>query len=132
MATYTGDLIKIYWQNAADNDFIKPAKQTSITINRTLDQIDTSSKDSAWSSFVAGKGASTVSATFLYDPTDAAYAQALAFYNSRELITVRLEENSTEVYEAEGLITSLNISGPDADNAEVSIDFQISGAWSAV
>lgn len=106
--------------------------QRGMTREETVDEIDTSSKDTGSRRVVGGRYGSTLSLDAVYVPDDTAYLALKTAFRAKELILVRIEEEDVETEEADCLITGMSSDYPDNDVATISVDLTVDGDWSEV
>lgn len=108
------------------------AEQTSVSWENTHNLIDASNKDSGHTQWIYGKEDDTVSLEALYVPDDEAFQALKEAKKNRQNVILRRSEKGTEVEEAEALIETISVEGPDNDNSTVTIDFQLNESWTEV
>jgi TP901-1 family phage major tail protein len=112
--------------------FIPLEAQGDLSINESVNAIDTSSKESPARTVQGGRYESSGSVTLLYRPSAPAQAAIKAAFRNRTLVTMRASEEGVATEECSALLTSHNLEAPDQDRAETSIEFDVSGEWSPV
>lgn len=127
-----GTGILLLLESAVPGTFVALEAQGDLSISEAVAAIDTSSKDSPARTVVGGRYETSGSITLLYQPSETAQALLKSSFRNRELIKLRVSEDGTAVEELNALITSHNLDAPDQDRAEVSVDFEGSGEWTAV
>ena len=134
MAKRSGTTVLIGVESATPGTFVTLAGQRDVTLDRTGDFIDASSKDSNDEEGLAGRRSSTISLDAAYIDTDASWARLKTLYETDPpaLCKVRKSEDGTDVLEADAVITSLGERHPDNDLSTVSIELRVSGGWTAV
>lgn len=103
--------------------------QQDSSFEDTTESIDTSSKDSRARTVIPGRYSSTVSLDALYVASDTAYIALQAAMRDGTTVTIKRQEEGSEVEQATAVITSLSAEAPDQDVATVSASFDISGEW---
>lgn len=126
----TGILLLI--ESVTPGTFIALEGQMDSSLSEAVNAIDVSSKDGAAREVVGGRYEADGSVSLIYRPSATAQARLKDIFRTRDLITIRVSEDGTEVEEAEALITGHNLDAPDQDRAEVAVDFVISGEWTTV
>lgn len=112
--------------------YVAVGSQRGMTIEETVDEIDTSSKDTGSKRVVGGRYGSTLSLDAVYVPDDASYLALKTAFRAKNLILVRVEVEDVETEEADCLITGMSSDYPDNDVATISIDLTVDGDWSEV
>lgn len=127
-----GTAILLLIESVTPGTFIALEAQGDLSISESVAAVDTSSKDSPARTVVGGRYETSGSISLLYQPSETAQARLKDQFRNRALIKLRVSEDGTSVEELNALITSHNLDAPDQDRAEVSIDFDGSGEWTAV
>lgn len=117
---------------AGGTEYKPVAEQTSVSWENTHNLIDASNKDSGHTQWIYGKEDDTVSLEALYVPDDEAFQALKEAKKNRQNVILRRSEKGTEVEEAEALIETISVEGPDNDNSTVTIDFQLNESWTEV
>lgn len=110
----------------------KAAGQRNVSFTDSTAPIDTSSKDSADQTVIAGRDSAGITLDQLYVKIDPGFAALKAAKASRALIKLRRNENAIDIEQADALITELPVDAPDQDVATTSISLVVSGGWAAV
>lgn len=107
--------------------------QRGVDIERSANVIETSNKQSGGHfTGKAGRKSSTVSLDSLYLSTgNAGYDALKTAYDAGDTILVQTYESGSAKEEAEAIITNMSESFPDDAEATISVDFTITGGWSA-
>ena len=129
------DLLLTIW-GADGEDFLAIAGQRSLTINRSADTIEVSSKDTAggWKAFLAGMKEWSIDIDGVYAVDDASHRKLSDAFTNSELVCIRVENNSLEEadegkYMFGGLaaITSYPVEAPYDDAVTYSISLAGNG-----
>lgn len=112
--------------------YIPLEAQGDLSISESSASIDTSSKDARERAVTSGRYESSGSVALLYRPSAPAQAALKASFRAGTLITLRVSEDGEQVEEAQVHITQHNLDAPDQDRAEISIEFDVNGAWELV
>jgi hypothetical protein len=112
--------------------FLALEGQRDMNVDEAVGEIDTSSKDSPAMTVVGGRYDSSGSFEIIYRPSATAQTALKAAHRARNLVKMRVSEDGVEVEEADVLLTSLGREYPDQDTATSSVDFRVSGEWTAV
>ena len=125
------DLLLTIWSEDG-SDFLAIAGQRSLTINRSADTIEVSSKDTAggWKSFLAGMKEWSIDIDGVYAVDDASHRKLAAAFTNSELVCVRVINNNTDEDMFGGLaaITDYPIEAPFDDAVTYSISLAGNGA----
>jgi predicted secreted protein len=106
--------------------------QRGMSIDRSGDTIDTSSKDSYDKTNLPGKRSQTLSLDSLYVPNDTAKAALVAAYEASPPTLCKLRKTAVGAEAAktiDAIVTSLHEEYPDGDAAVFNAEFTLSGAW---
>lgn len=112
--------------------FIPVAEQDKLSSETSRNLVKADSKDSDHTEWIYGKQDDTVSLDAAYIPSDAGYSAIKDAITNKTTITIRRSEGGTAVEEATAFVKSIKNDFPDDDKSTVSIDFQLSTAWTAV
>lgn len=105
------------------------AGQRSFNRGQSVNEIDTSSKDSPAKTVVGGRYESSGSFECVY--TEADFATVETAIQARDLVTLAKVVDGVPEVEAEVLLTSLSEEHPDQDTSTFSVEFTVSGTWDA-
>lgn len=105
--------------------------QRESTISEEVDIIDMSSKDAPEFAAAPGRYTSTVSLDHLYVPGAAEQTALATACQTRQLCQLRKFEAGVAGKKASGYISSREESFPDMEEAVVSLEFTVTGAWVA-
>lgn len=102
------------------------------SVERSADEIDTSSKDSPHWTGLYGRRSSSLSLEKLYVPSAADQAAIKTAWSAGTMLRVRSSALGAEAGEqADCIITAINNEFPDQDAAVMSLDLRVSGQWGA-
>jgi TP901-1 family phage major tail protein len=111
-----------------EGNAVAHAKSHTLSVSGNV--IDYSSKTSGdWTEKMAGRLSWTVSTDGLlsYDATNGKYSDLFALMIARTSVTLVID-NEEKTYTGEAIISSLEQSAPDDDNATFSVSFEGTGA----
>lgn len=105
------------------------AHQRGATLSRTRNTITTTAKDSAnaLEDFEYGLGTWTISADGVYVQSEQALTHLTDAWKNRTKVSVRWQEEGTDVLEGTALITSADLEGPYDGEATYSVELQGAG-----
>jgi len=106
--------------------------QRDCTIVENTANRDSSSKDSRAQRVDPGRYSSTITLEALYIPTDNGYEALLAAMRDGEKILIRVEQEGTEIEEADAVINTLTKNHPDQETSTFTADFTVDGFWTVV
>ena len=108
------------------------AESTSVTIDFSAEALETTSQsDGLNATFIAGKVTATASGDFLVASNAANLTGLFTQMNAGTTIDVTVYNDSTRIFEGEGVITSLSVTGGNSDQlATGSYSIQLSGNMS--
>lgn len=132
MAIPNGTDVLLLLESAVPGTFVALEAQGDLSVSESVSAIDTSSKDSPARTVIGGRYETSGSLSLLYQPSETAQALLKTKFRARTLVKLRVSEDGTAVEELNALITSHNLDAPYQDRAEVSVDFEGSGEWTAV
>lgn len=118
--------------DTGSNNFEDMGGETSHDLEKTRDTIETTSKADDKKTYIYGKGDSTLSVDVLHSDGDAARSALEDARDNGDTVTVRTVKDGNADEEATALVESISQTAPDNDNAEFTIDLQVTGAWSSV
>lgn len=133
----TSIVLKVNTGTVASPSWTAIGSQKDAEWSPTSAIIDVSSKESGFDSdFKSARRSETIRCDAMYIQSHAAYSKLLAAYradndDSRK-IQIMKTENTTDYEWAYGYITSMPHRFPDQAPAEISIEIQITGKWTAV
>lgn len=129
----TDVLILLPISDGAGGTLYEPlASQRDASLEESNDTIDRSSKDARERRVRAGRYEASLSLEALYVPSDDKYAALNAALRDGTTLVVRVQESGAATEEADAIVTSLSKEFPDQDEATVSAEFAIDGAWRTV
>ena len=125
------DLLLTIWSDDGA-DFLAISGQRSLTINRSADTIEVSSKDTAggWKAFLAGMKEWSIDLDGVYAVDDASHRKLSEAFTNGDLVCVRVVNNNTDEDMFGGLaaITSYPVEAPYDDAVTYSISLSGNGA----
>lgn len=102
------------------------------SVERSADEIDTSSKDSPHWTGLAGRRSSTLSLEKLYVPSAADKAAIETAWENGTLLRIRTVALGSEaVKQADCIVTGITGDFPDQDAAVLSLELRVTGQWGA-
>ena len=109
------------------------AESTDCTFSISAEALETTSQTSGLqASFIAGKVSATASGSFLLAATATNLTALFAYQNAGSLIEVQVLVNGTRIFDGQGVLTSLEVSGGLSDSlATGSYSIQCSGNMNA-
>lgn len=125
-----GDYIVLYvdqYSSGTANAII--AESTSVNIDLSAESLETTSQTSGLNAtYIAGKVSGTVSGDYLLASTGTQFANLFAKMNAGEVIGVTVKRSGTSFLDADGVITSLSLTGGLSDSLSTgSFSIQFSG-----
>ena len=92
------------------------AESTDCTISFSAESLESTSQTSGLNAaFIAGKVSAVASGSYLLAAAAANLTALFAYQNAGTLVEVRVENNSTVIFDGQGVITSLEASGGLSD-----------------
>ena len=109
------------------------AESTDCTFSISAEALETTSQTSGLNaSYIAGKVSATASGSFLLAATATNLTALFAYQNAGSLIEVQVLVNGTRIFDGQGVLTSLEVSGGLSDSlATGSYSIQCSGNMNA-
>jgi len=93
------------------------AESTDITFSISAEALETTSQSSGLNaSFIAGKVSATASGSFLVASTAANLSALFVYMNAATALEVSIEADGTEIFDGNGVLTSLESSGGLSDS----------------
>ena len=122
------DLLLTIWSEDGE-EFLAISGQQSLTINRSADTIEVSSKDTAggWKAFLSGMKEWSIDSDGIYAVNDASHRKLSEAFNNGDLVCVRVINNKTEedMFGGLAVVTSYPIEAPF--DAAVTYSISLSG-----
>lgn len=103
--------------------------QRNLSIPKTMDTYDTSSKDSDDETSEPGRLHSDVELDALYVPSDAAQKALDTAYKTKSAVLVEIQENGEETETATCWITNFTKNFPDQDASTFTMTLHVNGGW---
>ncbi len=92
------------------------AESTSVTVDFSAEALETTSQSSGLNAtFIAGKVTATASGDFLIASDASNLTGLFALMNAGTSLSVTVYASSTPIFEGDGIITSLSVSGGNSD-----------------
>lgn len=110
--------------------YVVVGSQRNVSIDKTMDTYDTSSKDSDDETSEAGRLHSGIELDGLYVPSDAAQAAIDAAYKAKSAVLVEVKENTVETETASCWITRFTKNHPDQEASTFTLSLHVNGGWS--
>ena len=110
--------------------YVVVGSQRNVSIGKTMDTYDTSSKDSDDETSEAGRLHSGIELDGLYVPSDAAQAAIDAAYKAKSAVLVEVKENTVETETASCWITRFTKNHPDQEASTFTLSLHVNGGWS--
>lgn len=134
MPKRSGTTVLVGIESGTPGVFVTLAGQRDVTLDRTGDFIDASTKDSNDEEGLSGRRSSTISLDAAYIENDASWLRLVTLYEADPPVKCKLRksEDGTDVKEAEAVITSLGERHPDNDLSTVSIELRVTGGWTSL
>ena len=127
--TNGADVVLAFFDGASYNVL---GSQRGLTVGKTTDILDSSSKENVDATHLYGRRHSTMSLDALFIETEQAYLDLKAAYDNQTQILVRRRRLGNDVEQASCLVAELSESEPDNDVATFRTELTITGGWAAV
>lgn len=124
------DILLTIW-NSDGSKLLAVAGQQGLTINRSADSIEVTSKDTkgGWKSKIPGMKEWSIDSDGIYVPTDETHQELGKAYNNSSLVCLKIVNGKTKKHMFGGLacITEYNLEAPYDDSMTYSMSFEGNG-----